>query len=101
MSYDSLLINTSNIIDRKFDKWGEEESVTIRRDRPCRIMYRNRRVVNAAGEDDFSSATVFYKRTEDVQLSHFIEFDDREHAIISIRRPQDSRRIHHLEVLVK
>jgi len=101
MSYDSLLINRTNIIDRTFDKWGEEESVSIRRNRPCRIMYGNFRTVNAAGEDDHSSAKIFYKRDEDIQLSHMIEFDDREHAIVEIRRPQDSRRIHHIEVYVK
>lgn len=101
MPYEGLLINRSNIIDRTFDKWGEEESVSIRRNRPCRIMYGNLRVVNFKGEDDISSAKLFYKRDEDIQLSHMIEFDDREHAIVNIRKPQDSRRIHHIEVYVK
>lgn len=101
MSYDSLLINTSDIIHRTFTKWGDEDTRTTVPDRPCRIEYQTRLMKAYNGEDVLSFAVVFYGRDETIEHQDLIKFDGIEHAIITIKRPQDSNVIHHKEVWIQ
>jgi hypothetical protein len=101
MSYESLLINTVNLIDLVRDKWGQESSRTVRNNVKCRIDYENRMVRDATGELNVSYAHLFFLPEESISLTTLVEFDDREHAILKITRPQDSVELHHVEVYVK
>ena len=101
MSYAGLLINTSDIIRRTFDKWGDEETRTTAADRPCRIMYDTKLMTSFSGEEVMSFAKLFYKPDETIEHQDLIKFDGHEHTIIVIKKPQDSVQIHHLEVWVK
>ena len=101
MSYSGLLINTSNIIRRTFDKWGGEDVITTISDRPCRIMYETKLMTDFKGEEVKSFAKIFYGPKESIEHEDQIEFNGIEHAIITIRKPQDSDQVHHLEVWVK
>lgn len=101
MSYSGLLINTSDIVRREFDKWGDEESIAIQTGRPCRIMYETRIMTDYKGEEVRSFAKIFYGPDEDIQHKDQIKFDGIEHAIIVIRKPQDSQQTHHQEIWVK
>lgn len=101
MSYDSLLINTSDIIRRTFDKWGNEDTRTTAADRPCRIEYQTRLMKAYNGEDVLSFACIFYKKDEPMGHQDLIKFDGIEHAIITIKRPQNSKVIHHKEVWIQ
>ena len=101
MSYDSLLINISDIIRRTFDKWGDETTRTTAADRPCRIEYDTRLMTAYNGEEVLSFAVVFYGKNEAIDHQDLVKFDGIEHAIITIKRPQDSTIIHHKEVWIK
>lgn len=101
MSYAGLLINTSTIIRRTFDKWGDEIAIVELKNRPCRIMYETRLMRSYNGEDVTSFAKIFYGPGEIIEHQDQIKFDDIEHAIIIIKKPQNSAQIHHLEVWVK
>jgi len=101
MSYAGLLINTTDVIRRTFDKWGDEIAAVTLPNRPCRIMYETRLMRSYKGEDVTSFAKIFYGPGETIEHQDVIKFDDIEHAIIIIKKPQDSAKIHHLEVFVK
>ena len=101
MSYAGLLINISEIIRRTFDKWGDEIATITLPNRPCRIMYETRLMRSYKGEDVTSFAKIFYGPGETIEHQDQIKFDDIEHAIIIIKKPQNSAKIHHLEVWVK
>ncbi len=101
MSYNSLLINTSDILRRTFDKWGEVTATTTLADQPCRIMYDTRLMRDFKGEEVISAAKLFYKYDQTIDHQDLVKFDDLEHAIIIIKKPQDASQIHHLEVWVK
>lgn len=99
MSYDSLLINTCDIIQRTPDKWGQTSDV-IQAGVKCRIMYGNRLVRDFNGEEVLSSAKIFFRSTVNIGHEDMIRFGGVKHAVLKILRPQDSIAIHHVEVYV-
>jgi hypothetical protein len=101
MSYSGLLINTSDIIRRTFDKWGDETSSITMAARPCRIMYETKLIRSYEGEEMISFAKLFYGPGEDIEHQDQIKFGGIEHAIITIKKPQDSSHTHHIEAYVK
>jgi len=101
MSYAGLLINTTNVIRRTFNKWGDELTKTVLPNRPCRIMYETRLMRSYNGEDVTSFAKIFYGPGEAIEYQDQIKFDGIEHAIIIIKKPQNSSHVHHIEVFVK
>jgi len=99
MSFDALLINTSNLIRLAIEDFGET-SETAEADVKCRIEYSNRIVRNFKGEEVVSLAKIFYPPDTDIDELTLVEFDGRRHGILRIDRPQDSKKQHHLEVYV-
>jgi hypothetical protein len=100
MSFDSLLIDTSDIIDRVLDKWGGLVSETVTPAVPCRIEYKNRLLRDFKGEEVLSYAQVFYRPDVALSQNSRIRFDGKEWSPIRLERQQDSVGIHHIEVWV-
>lgn len=100
MSFQALLINTSDIKIETKDKWGKIVSTTTHAAVRCRIVYKNRIVRNSLGQEVASLATVYYESTAPVVEGALIYFEGRWHGIQSITRAQNAHHVHHLEVAV-
>jgi uncharacterized protein YdeI (YjbR/CyaY-like superfamily) len=100
MSFDSLLINTCDLIDKTTVAWSEETE-TLRAGIVCRIQYGNKWIRSYKGESVLSTALIFFQPTLVIGFQTRVVFDGREHAILNISKPQDSVAIHHLEVYVE
>lgn len=100
MSFDSLLINICDIVDRHTTDWSEETE-TIQLGIVCRIEYGNKWIRSYKGETVLSTARIFYKPTTVIGFQSRVRFDGRDHAVLNISKPQDSVAIHHLEVYVE
>jgi len=106
MSYNSLLINKVDLIDITLDQWGQPTE-TITSDVVCRIMYTNKLIRNAQGEEIMSFAKLFFKPDQTINHSMKIRIKDPQnvaktigHSIIKITRPQDAVKLHHNEVWI-
>jgi hypothetical protein len=100
MSYTGLLINTSTLKHRIFDQWGQPTITLTEIGVRCRIMYANKLIRNAAGEQVVSAAKIFYLPGQTIDHADLIEIGGVDHAILDIRVPQDSATIHHKEVYI-
>lgn len=101
MSYDSLLVNTSDIIQESVDKWNRKSESIIAADEPCRFEFGHVIARGPAGEDIVCSATVFYRKGTTINLSCKVRYSGRIYKVVDVQRPQDSSGEHHVEVLVK
>jgi len=97
MSYNSLLINTCDLITITENKW-KDRTTTTENAVPCRFEWKNRVVRNFEGEQVVSSGTVFFKSGVTIDATTKIVFDGRSFAVLNIRKPANSASWHHIEV---
>jgi hypothetical protein len=100
MTYDSLLINTSTIKRRTFDKWGDVTATVLVHNQKCRFMRIIKLIRDYKGEEKISVGKFFYKKDAVIEHQDLILFDGIDYAILKINKPQDSIAHHHTEVWV-
>jgi len=99
MSFNSLLIDTVDIVSKTIDKWQnatESTALSIR----CRVMRGTQIVKNNRGEDVVSYAKLFFLPGQTIQFDDRIKIDGAEHPVVKISKISNSNSIHHLEVWV-
>ena len=106
MSYNSLLINKVDLVTLTGDLWSEPTSAVLS-NITCRIMYANKLIRNAQGEEIMSFAKLFFKPGQIINHSMKVRMTDPQnaaktvdHPIIKITRPQNSTLLHHNEVWI-
>lgn len=106
MSYAGLLINTVDLIDYTKDVWQEPTEVVIPNIK-CRIMYANQLIRDFRGEEVTSFAKLFFLKGQALTHTMKVRIIDpdnpaltTDHPIIKIRQPQDSVKLHHIEVWI-
>jgi len=106
MSYNSLLINKVDLINTTPDQWGQPTEAVIS-DIVCRIMYQNKLIRTAGGEEVLSFAKLFFKSGQTINHSTKVRITDPQnatktidHPVIKITRPQNSTIMHHSEVWI-
>jgi len=105
MSFNGLLINHMKVVQVAKDLW-QRSTKTVSAALPCRIMYDTRLMKNFKGEEVHSAAKMFVK-PEDITFEHEdqiqldIESYAINHPIIIIKKPQNSTKIHHVEVWIE
>lgn len=97
MSYNSLLINTGDLVEYVKDKWGKKTSENVTAGVVCRIMEGVYKVLDEKGEERLSSAKVFFKPGAIVGTHLFFRYGGVDHGIIKVLEPQDSVTLHHIE----
>jgi len=97
MSYNSLLIETCDIIQITETKWGDRtETTTV--GVPCRFVWKQKIVRNMQGEEQMSAGRVFFKNGVTIKATTKILFDGERFAVLQMRKPADSTARHHIEV---
>lgn len=99
MSYDSLLINTCDLIESVLDKWNVP-TITVTAGVKCRIMYGYRLVRNVHGEEVVSFAKLFFLKTQALNNAMKVKIASVEHPIIKLSVHQDDTASHHKEVYI-
>lgn len=104
MTYEALLINKAKVVSKTTDKWKEPTATTVREPIPCRVMFRNRRVVDFKGEERLSIAKIFFEPDAAFNFADELQLDVEgyaiNHAILDINKPQDKVKRHHMEVYI-
>ena len=97
MSYNSLLIETCDLVQITETKWGDRtETTTV--GVPCRFVWKQRIVRNMQGEEQMSAGRVFFKNGVTIKATTKILFDGERFAVLQMRKPADSTARHHIEV---
>lgn len=100
MSYNSLLINTCNPVEKLVDQYGRLTGETVFPGEKCRWMFGLRRVLDDRGEEIISVAKVFFLPTATIETHFYLRYNGRDYKIVKILEPQDSTALHHKEVYV-